>query len=176
MSNSSSEQRSRKKTQRTFNLGTFNVRGLTQEFKQEQLSHDMSRYGLDVLCIQETKIKDLTNIDVDGNRLICLETNSPHYGNGFMVSKKWKSNIYKFWRVNDRIAVLQLQTEKSKISKTNEEREWRTRVTGETTMTIDRSVPKDHIINIINVAHDPCSMSRPFSLSSEPLDYRKKIS
>ena len=63
MSNSSSEQRGRKKTKRTFNLGTFNVRGLTQEFKQEQLSHDMTRYGLDVLCIQETKIKDLTDWD-----------------------------------------------------------------------------------------------------------------
>ena len=110
MSTSSSEQRKRKeKNRKTFKLGTFNVRGLSQDYKQEQLSHDMSRYSLDVICIQETKIKELINIDIEGNRLICLESNSQHHGNGFMVSKKWKNNIYKFWRVNDRIAVLQLQ-------------------------------------------------------------------
>jgi len=63
------------------------------------------KYKLDVICIQETKIKELLNIDIEGNRLICLETNTPHHGKGFMVSKKRKNNIYKFWSVNDRIAV-----------------------------------------------------------------------
>ena len=173
MSTSSSEQKERKKKEtKTFKLGTFNVRGLTQDYKQEQLSRDMSNYNLDVLCIQETKIKELINIDIDNNRLICLESNSQHHGNGFMVSKKWKNNIYKFWRVNDRIAVLQLQTEKSNVTKSNNEREWRSRTTGETTLKIERSAPKrewrsqktgettlkiernepkDHLINIINV-------------------------
>ena len=58
----------------TFKLGTFNVRGLTQDTKQEQLSRDMNRYKLDVLCIQETKIKELTNIDIEGNRLKPIKT------------------------------------------------------------------------------------------------------
>ena len=147
MSTSSSEQRERKekKIQKTFKLGTFNVRGLSQEYKQEQLSHDMCSYNLDVLCIQETKIKELINIDIDGNRLICLESNSQHHGNGFMVSKKWKNNIYKFWRANDRIAVLQLSTEKSKTTKPDDQREWRSQITSETTMRIDRSAPNTAI-------------------------------
>ena len=136
---------------KTFKLGTFNVRGLTKDEKQGQLSNDMSKYKLDVLCIQETKQTDSINIDIDGNRLICLESKYAHYGNGFMVSRKWKQNIYKFWRVNDRIAVLQLQTEKSKVIQSNNDDEWRSRITGDTTMTIDKTVPKDHIINIINV-------------------------
>ena len=105
MSTSSSEQRGRKGMKRTFKLGTFNVRGLTQGFKQEQLSRDMFKYKLDVLCIQETKMKELLNIDIDGNRLLIMNSNSIHHGTGFMVSKKWKDNIHKFWRVNDRIAV-----------------------------------------------------------------------
>ena len=127
-----------KKKKPSFKLGTFNVRGLTKDIKQEQLSRDVTKYKVDVLCIQETKQKELTNIDVEGNRLICLESTSPHYGNGFIVSKRWKQNIYKFWRVDDRISVLQLQTEKSKV-KMNDDMEWKSRATSETTMILERN-------------------------------------
>ena len=152
MSTSSGSQRKRTEAKKkTFKIGTFNVRGLTQDMKQKQLSCDMNTYKLDVLCIQETKVKELTNIDIEGNRLICLESESPHYGNGFLVSRKWKNNIYRFWRVNDRISVLQLQTEKSREKNTNNEKGWRSRMTGETTMRIEKSAPKDHLINVINV-------------------------
>ncbi len=147
MSTSSSRRGGKKKN---FKMGTFNVRGLSKDSKQKQLSRDFNRYGLDILCIHETKMKELQNTDVGGNRLICLESNSPHYGNGFMVSKRWKNNIYKFWRVNDRISVLQLQTEKTKVQ-TDEETQWRSRTTGETTIKLERNIAKDHIINIINV-------------------------
>ena len=44
-------------------IATFNVRELTQEYKQEQLSRDMTKYKLDVISIQETKIRE----DVDKN-------------------------------------------------------------------------------------------------------------
>ena len=147
---SSNQRRDVKKKKPSFKLGTFNVCGLTKDVKQEQLSRDVSKYKLDVLCIQETKQKELINMDVEGNRLICLESTSPHYGNGFMVSKRWKQNIYKFWRVNDRIAVLQLQTEKTNV-KTNDNTEWRSRTTGETSMILERNTAKDHLINIINI-------------------------
>ena len=49
-----------------FKLGTFNVRGLTKDVKQKQLSTDMTKYGLDVACIQETKITLLINKYVNG--------------------------------------------------------------------------------------------------------------
>ena len=97
-----------------FKLGTFNVRGLTKDVKQKQLSNDMTKYGLDVACIQETKISLLINKDVDKNKLICTESLCAHYGLGFMVAPRWKDHIYRFWRVNDRISVLQLKTDQPK--------------------------------------------------------------
>ena len=30
------------------------------------------------------------------------------YGLGFLVNEKWKNNIHKQWKENDRIAILQL--------------------------------------------------------------------
>ena len=41
-----------------FTIGSFNVRGLTQEFKQQQLVRDAKKYGVDVVCLQETEIKN----------------------------------------------------------------------------------------------------------------------
>ena len=105
-----------------FKLGTFNVRGLTKDVKQKQLSTDMTKYGLDVACIQETKITLLINKDVNGNRLLCTESLSAHYGLGFMVAPRWKDHIHRFWRVNDRISVLQLQTNQSKQKKNDGEK------------------------------------------------------
>ena len=32
-----------------------------------------------------------------------------HYGNGFLIKSIWKENIHKFWRVSERICVLQLK-------------------------------------------------------------------
>ena len=97
-----------------FKLGSFNVRGLTKDVKQFQLSEDMAKYGLDVMCIQETKMKILLNKDIGKNRLICTESVSGHYGLGFMVAPKWTDHIHRFWRVNDRLSVLQLQTKQTK--------------------------------------------------------------
>ena len=105
-----------------FKLGTFNVRGLTKDVKQKQLSTDMTKYGIDIACIQETKITLLINKDVNGNRLLCTESLSAHYGLGFMVAPRWKDHIHRFWRVNDRISVLQLQTNQSKQKKNDGEK------------------------------------------------------
>ena len=100
-----------------FKLASFNVRGLTKRVKQEQLSRDMKKYGVDVVCLEETKFTDSTNKNINEYRLICTETKTKHYGNGYMVSPKWKHSIHKFWRVSDRVSVLQLQTEQSKKMK-----------------------------------------------------------
>ena len=44
------------------------------------------------------------------NRLICLPSDSVHYGNGFFVSLKLVNHIHKYWKVSDRISVLQLRS------------------------------------------------------------------
>ena len=92
-----------------FNIGTFNVRGLSTKAKKSSLKKDIERFNLDVCCIQETKIKKGTDINLDKDRLIYFPSESRHYGNGFYISQKWMNNIYKFWKVNDRVCVLQLR-------------------------------------------------------------------
>ena len=53
---------------------TFNVRGLTQMYKQEQLSRDVTKYKIDILSIQETKTRENIDKYIGKNRLICFET------------------------------------------------------------------------------------------------------
>lgn len=92
-----------------FNTGTFNVRGLTDEFKQEQLVHDVKKYKIDICCLQETKITENRDINIKDYRLITLQSNCRHYGNGFLISPKWKDRIVKYWKVSDRVYVIQLK-------------------------------------------------------------------
>ena len=95
--------------QHKFSLGSFNVRGLTKRYKQEQLTYDMVNYKLDICCLQETKLTNGMDININDHRLICIPTDCRHYGNGFIVSPKWKHNIHKNWKVSDRLAVIQLK-------------------------------------------------------------------
>ena len=95
---------------REFNLASFNVRGLTQSYKQKQLAMDMLRYQIDVCCLQETKIQDGIDTKVDGYRLISLPSKDSYYGNGFIISPKWTNNIHRHWFVSERISVIQFKT------------------------------------------------------------------
>ena len=49
------------------------------------------------------------DININDHRLICIPTDCRHYGNGFIVSRKRKYNIHKYWKVSDRLAVIQLK-------------------------------------------------------------------
>ena len=40
--------------------------------------------------------------------ITCSPTKEDAYGLGFMVNGKWKNNIHKQWKENDRIGILQL--------------------------------------------------------------------
>ena len=92
-------------------IATFNVRGLTQEYKQEQLSRDLTKYKIDIISIQETKIKEDMDRNIGQNRLICFptEANSSH-GSGFMISGKMAPMVNRYWRVSDRICVVEILT------------------------------------------------------------------
>ena len=57
-----------------FNLGTFNVRGLTSEIKEEQLCTDMEYDHLDLVCLQETKIANGADKTIEQLKLLCFES------------------------------------------------------------------------------------------------------
>ena len=88
-----------------FNLATFNVRGLRQELKRKNLADDLEKCKLDVCCLQETKLHEGLDTNVKNNRLICLPSESVHYGNGFFVSSKLANHIHKYWKVSEGISV-----------------------------------------------------------------------
>ena len=46
--------------------------------------------------------------------MICLPTNNVHYEMGFITHEKWKRFVHKVWKVDDRIAVLQVRPEDNK--------------------------------------------------------------
>ena len=86
-------------------LTIYNVRGLTNTEKQEQLARDIDVLNLDVCCLQETKITDglHADIEVKKHKVMSLQSASPHYGNGFVIRQKRK-------KLSDRVSVFQLNT------------------------------------------------------------------
>ena len=70
---------------------------------------DTSRYSLDVCILQETKIKDSSSYGCYGSIIKTFHSGNKHYGNGFIIAKKWKNSIYKYWKVSNWICVFQLQ-------------------------------------------------------------------
>ena len=93
---------------RRFSVGNFNVRGLTEDRKKEQLVRDVNQYGIDVCALQETKIENEGVHRVNGSMVITFDSKNKHYGNGFVVPKKWQESIHIYCRESDRICVLQL--------------------------------------------------------------------
>ena len=104
---------------KSISVGTFNVRGICEEQKQRNLATDLENYNIDILCIQESKISNGTDRDINKHRLITFKTDNRHYGNGFLISSQWKENIHRLWKVSDRIAVLQLTTKTPEYTSTN---------------------------------------------------------
>ena len=104
---------------KSLNIGTFNVRGLRDETKKDNLAADLANYNLDVVCLQETKISEGADCNIRDSRLIALKSTNKHHGNGFIVSSKWKENIHRVWKFSDRIAVLQLTTKAPEYTSTH---------------------------------------------------------
>ncbi len=63
---------------------------------------------MDICCLQETKCHEI-NVRSSTGLLITLPTSSPHYGLGFIVSRKWTNNILHVESLSDRLAVINLQ-------------------------------------------------------------------
>ena len=93
----------------TLRMGTFNLRGINDINKQRCLWRDIAKYKIDLCCLQETKLTEATDENFDNCRFINIGTESRHYGNGFVVSSEWSQNIVRYWKVSDRISVIQLR-------------------------------------------------------------------
>ena len=77
---------------------------MTVDQKKQNLAIGVKNYKLDLCCIQETKIKVGSDINIGECRLITFSADVQHYGTGFIVAKKWANNISKYWKVSELIA------------------------------------------------------------------------
>ena len=93
---------------RRFSVGNFNVREIKEDAKKGQLVRDVNQHGVDVCALQETEIENAGAHKVNESMIITFYSKNKHYGNGFVVPKKWQELIHKYWRESDRICVLQL--------------------------------------------------------------------
>ncbi len=55
------ESPSNKSTDKRTKIASFNVRGLTDPNKQHHLTKDLARYKIDICCLQETKVSELSD-------------------------------------------------------------------------------------------------------------------
>ena len=134
----------------TLNIATFNVRGLSKRSKQQQLRWDMAQYGVDICAIQETKMKDGIEMNIDGYELKCFESKQKAYGNGFLVSPRFAPLIHKYWRVSDRISVMQFNLRNDNRSNN---RQWKYSYKlckPNVTVRFQRKDPK-YVLTVINV-------------------------
>ena len=134
---------------RTFSVGSFNVRGLTEDTKKEQLMRDVNQYGIDVCALQETKIENAGVHRVNGSMITPFDSKNKHYGYGIVVPKKWQESIHKYWRESNRICVLQLSGNPDTCA---DRRQYECKPTRKCRIKISniKMRPKN-IINIINV-------------------------
>ena len=94
-----------------FNFVTWNVHGLTKEVKRTLLANDAARYGMDIVCLQETKCTTSDDFLLhNGYKLILIEQKvGRHYGLGFLISPKMRKLVKSYAYISDRVAILTLQ-------------------------------------------------------------------
>ena len=76
----------------SLSIASFNVRSLNAVEKRKELASDLDKHGIEICCVQETKIKDNPDVDVDQYRFLNLE-HGPHHGLGFYVHNTLSERI-----------------------------------------------------------------------------------
>ena len=86
-----------------FNFVTWNVHGLTQEVKRTLLANDAARYGMDLVCLQETKCTKSEDFFLhNGYKLILIEQKlGRHYGLGFVINSKMRNFVKSYSYISD---------------------------------------------------------------------------
>ena len=65
-------------------------------------------YHVSVACLQETKCSAGLDDTIGNYRIVLNPADTRHYGQGFAIHTKLINRIHKFWKVSDRVSVLQL--------------------------------------------------------------------
>ena len=93
-----------------FKLMSWNIEGLS-EFKEMETVDYMSRFGIDVCCLQETR-KSKSDVYMSNGAWFILSggdcDSTEWHGVGFVISRRFKQRIRGFCQVNNRIASLKI--------------------------------------------------------------------
>ena len=89
-------------------VATWNLRGISDKFKQKALVEDLTQYDLDIVAIQETHIKGTSKVELDRNYTLYHTGPSTHsyHGVGIIAKNKFKG---EFKVVSDRICQLTIE-------------------------------------------------------------------
>lgn len=87
----------------SYRVATFNVRGCSDAFKRRCIIEDAKLYQLEVIVLQETKTAALDEV-IDGFRIILLDHDNKHYGQGFVLSPEWNQCLVTYRRLTDRVS------------------------------------------------------------------------
>ena len=111
-----------------------------------------------------------------------FDTDQSEYGNGFIVAEKWKNSIHKFWKVSDRICVIQFKTKKEEEYKkftVTDRQDTRVKIERvSSNYRIDKidgmktTIKKkntDHIITVINVYAPTSERARKYQHETEKM-------
>ena len=96
-------------------IGTFNVRGLLDKQKLEDLTEDLESYDLDILAVQETHIRGTHKIAL-GNKYTLYNTGSiehSYHGVGIIVKNKYSA---KFVVISERVCKITVESPKFKTT------------------------------------------------------------
>ena len=93
-----------------FKLMSWNIEGLS-EIKEMEIVDYMSRFGIDVCCLQETR-KSKSDVYMSNGAWFILSggdgDSTEWHGVGFVISRRFKQHIRGFCQVNNRIASLKI--------------------------------------------------------------------
>ena len=71
-----------------FSIGTLKASGLNDDSKKRAQLKIQKKYKADIICLQETKIKEGIDINTEkGHRIVSLKTDEKSYGNGFIIAR-----------------------------------------------------------------------------------------
>ena len=104
-----------KRLKATSYLASWNTQGgMTTKLDLETFNEDMKNRKISICAIQETRNKNTTEIDIEGNLFIFFGVQANGYGGlGFYVSRAWKHRLTGYQLRNERIAVIKFQIEEN---------------------------------------------------------------
>lgn len=114
-------------------VATWNVRSIYEEGSLKNLVTVMGKYRIDILALQETKLKENSIMKCDGCVLFNSGGKNRLLGTGFLLNKKQGERVIDFKAISERICWIRLRGKYRKITIVNihapsEEKEIETKI------------------------------------------------